>query len=233
MNTKTSQKDYFKQVEEELNQFSKLIKDGFFEDIVSAVASEKNITDLSNTVFGDKTSRDEEVLSYQKLIRSHIKDGVPYQYLLEIEDDEMEVFYFLAHTRFNEGSYAQSFHLFRMLVNLNPLIEKYHYGMACSLHKQKEYKRAITSYAMAAVFSTETYNPLPHYHSADCYIKLKTYPEAAVMLNVAEQSCNPNNPEHNILKERCKIIQNVLIQQHQERKAEEQLRKQQRNAKNK
>ena len=143
-----------------------------------------------------------EVLDKQKkLFRDmHEKQLLPYE-AMNLNTDVMEFIYDSAYRLYNSGNYDRAKPTFLVLHSLDPLEPKYVLGLAASHHKLEEYETAIEWY-MKLVF-LDMLSPLAFYHAADCYIKLKRYREAILMLNGVIKRCG-DQAEFSEIKERAK-----------------------------
>ena len=55
-------------------------------------------------------------------------------------------------------------------------------------------------------------NPIPHYHSSDCFIQMKEYLSAMLSLELVIQNCK-NKPEYAKMKERAQLSLKSLKEQ--------------------
>ncbi len=149
-----------------------------------------------------------EVLDKQKkLFRDmHEKQLLPYE-AMNLNTDVMEFIYDSAYRLYNSGNYDRAKPTFLVLHSLDPLEPKYVLGLAASHHKLEEYETAIEWY-MKLVF-LDMLSPLSFYHAADCYIKLKRYREAILMLNGVIKRCG-DQAEFAEIKERAKNMKQSL-----------------------
>ncbi len=85
---------------------------------------------------------------------------------------------------------------------LNAMEPKYTLGLAACFHMLKEYYNAIQTYTMSAALDPE--NPVPHYHSSDCFIQMKDYLSAMICLELAISKAG-NKPEYAKMKERAQL----------------------------
>ena len=76
----------------------------------------------------------------------------------------------------------------------------------------KEYKNAIQTYTMCTLRDPK--NPLPHYHSSDCFIQMKDFLSAMICLEMAIKRAG-DKPEYAKMKERALMsLESLKKQQH-------------------
>jgi type III secretion system low calcium response chaperone LcrH/SycD len=119
-----------------------------------------------------------------------------------INSNILENVYAQAYRLYNTGKYIEAAHLFRILIMMNVMEPKYLLGLAACFHMLKEYENAIQSYTMCSAIDAG--NPIPHYHSSDCFIQMKDYLSALVCLEIAIDLA-ANKPEYAKMKERAQM----------------------------
>lgn len=119
-----------------------------------------------------------------------------------LSDSYLENIYAQAYRLYNTGKYADAMHLFRVLVLMNAMEPKYIMGLAACYHMLKDYKNAIQMYVSCALF--DPHNPIPHYHSSDCYIQMKDYLSAMVCLELTMKHAK-DLPCYSMIKERAQL----------------------------
>lgn len=115
----------------------------------------------------------------------------------------VENIYGHAYRLYNAGQYKEAQHLFRLLVMLDPAESKFILGSAACFHMQKDYVSASTTYSLASVADAET--PVPHYHAADCYLKMGLVGAAAVELQATIECCGEKQP-YAMIKDRARMM---------------------------
>jgi tetratricopeptide (TPR) repeat protein len=93
---------------------------------------------------------------------------------------------------------------------LDSTVSKYILGTAACLHRQKDFINAANLYLLCG--SYEPNNPMPHYHSADCYIQLGALSLAILSLQMAIQAA-ADQPQYAILKERAELLKAGLTKE--------------------
>ena len=127
-----------------------------------------------------------------------------------VSNSYLENVYAQAYRLYNTGKYSEAAHMFRLLIMLNAMEPKYILGLAACFHMLKEYYDAIQSYTMCSALDPE--NPIPHYHSSDCFIQMKDYLSAMICLELAIARAG-DKPEYAKMKERAQLSLESLKQQ--------------------
>ena len=96
---------------------------------------------------------------------------------------EAENFYELGFSLYQSGSFEKAAEVFRVLSAQKPLVSKHWFGLASSLQESKNYEKALSAWAMAAILDEE--NPYPHFHAAECAFSLNQPKDARAALNAA------------------------------------------------
>ncbi len=120
-----------------------------------------------------------------------------------LTDSMIEGIYGYAYRLYNSGKYRDASHLFRILILLNSTESKYILGLAACQHMQRDYQNAISTYAFVGL--VDPYNPLPHYHISDCYLKTGIIPMAQAELAQAIEKCG-DQPQYVLVKERAVLM---------------------------
>ncbi|MFI0434116.1 MAG: SycD/LcrH family type III secretion system chaperone [Parachlamydiaceae bacterium] len=147
--------------------------------------------------------------SFTKMADQVFNQAIPPKQALGVTNREAENIYAQAYRLYNTGKYAEAAHLFRILIMLNAMEHKYMLGLAASLHMMKDYVSAIETYTMCSALDPR--NPIPHYHSSDCYLQIKETLSAMLCLELAIESCE-NKPSYSKIKERAQLSLDSLKQ---------------------
>ncbi|CCB86962.1 MULTISPECIES: SycD/LcrH family type III secretion system chaperone [Parachlamydia] len=102
------------------------------------------------------------------LIRQEMSEGKNLKDIIGYTDETMEKFYGAAYRLFQAKEYEKASDAFLFLTTLDPQVHNYWLGLGMSEQLKKEYEGALVAYGMAVM--TEMSNPVPHYHSASCYL---------------------------------------------------------------
>jgi type III secretion system low calcium response chaperone LcrH/SycD len=139
-----------------------------------------------------------------------MKQGLSPKDAMGLSSQVLEGMYAQAYRLYNTGKYPEASHLFRTLIVMDPTQAKYVLGLAACFHMLKEYKNAIYTYTMSSV--VEANNPVPYYHSSDCFIQMKDYMSALVCLKLAIKYAG-ERPEYAKLKERAAMSLESIVKQ--------------------
>lgn len=122
-------------------------------------------------------------------------------------DAMIESIYGQAYRLYNTGKYKESAQLFRLLIMLDPKDPRYLLGIAASYHMLKEFKNAVSMYAVCAMADPDS--PIPHYHVSDCYLQMKDKVSAIISLEMAVNRAK-DLPAYQTLKDRALLtIENL------------------------
>jgi len=139
-----------------------------------------------------------------------LKQGMTPKDAIGLTSGYLENVYAQAYRLYNTGKYAEATHLFRILIMLNAMEPKYMLGLAACFHMLKEYFNAIQTYTMCSALDPQ--NPIPHYHSSDCFIQMKEYLSAMICLEMAIERAGDKS-EYAKMKERAQLSLESLKQQ--------------------
>jgi type III secretion system low calcium response chaperone LcrH/SycD len=139
-----------------------------------------------------------------------LKQGMSPKEAMGVNNSYLENVYAQAYRLYNTGKYVEATHLFRILIMLNAMEPKYMLGLAACFHMLKEYQNAIQTYTMCTALDPQ--NPIPHYHTSDCFIQMKDYLSAMLCLELAIDRAG-DKPEYAKMKERAQLSLESLKQQ--------------------
>lgn len=128
-----------------------------------------------------------------------IKQGLSGKDAINMSPSALENIYSQAYRLYNTGKYIEATHLFRTLILMNGMESKYMLGFAACFHMLKDYQNAVQFYTLCSAI--DTHNPLPHYHSSDCFVHMKDYISAMIALEMTIERAG-NRSEYAKLKER-------------------------------
>lgn len=146
---------------------------------------------------GNEHGKDFEHLSQQVLAQQAIPKKI-----VGMSDAMVEGLYSQAYRLYNTGKYKDATQLFRLLIMMDSTEPKFVMGMAACFHMMKEYTNAVSMYALCGVIDPE--NPVPHYHSSDCYIQMKDNISAIISLEMAIKRAG-DKPEFKALADKALI----------------------------
>jgi type III secretion system low calcium response chaperone LcrH/SycD len=142
----------------------------------------------------------EMVANLEAMSRNVLEKGMPPKEAFGIPDERIESIYAQAYRLYNSGKFAESAHLFRLLLVLEPTESKHYIGFAACLHMLKEYELAIKSYITAGIVDPQ--NPIPYFHASDCFIQMRDQGSALLMLEMAVKRAEGKD-EYQVLKDRA------------------------------
>lgn len=145
-----------------------------------------------------------------KLLRQHIQEGKSFQDILGYSDATMEKFYQAAYNLFQKQKFKEAAEAFTFLTTLNPEMHNYWLGLGMAEQRLEEFHGALLAYAMAMM--SDVTNPVPHYHSANCYRALLDDANAIVSLDQAIQQAG-DSEEHQEIRDRAVALKARISKQ--------------------
>jgi len=140
-----------------------------------------------------------ELSSAVNEIAGNLKAGMSPQESTGLDPQFLESLYAQAYHLYNTGKYIEAAHIFRTLILMNSMEFKFVLGLAACHHLLKEYENAIKIYTICSVLDPN--DPLPYYHTSDCYIKMQDYLSALICLEMTLKAAG-ERPEFLKIKER-------------------------------
>jgi len=153
----------------------------------------------------DKASQlgSQQLEETMKMFFGSMKKGASPKEILDIQPETIEYFYSQAYRLYNQGKYQEALYLFQMLTMMDPGVPRHALGSAACLHRMGKYEAAGQVYLIAGPLDAE--NPLPFFHAADCYIKLKVYEIAEFSLQKCLELCG-DKQQFALVKERASVM---------------------------
>lgn len=165
------------------------------------VSREEMINEACQKI-GDDTSSD--LKKAVKNVMTNVFDrGMLPKDAMGMSDSLVEGIYGHAYRLYNAGQYQEAQNLFRLLVMLNATEAKYILGSAACYHMTKDYANAAATYAIVSMADPNT--PIPHYHAADCYLKMDLLGAAMNELESAVQLCGDKAP-YALIRDRAQMM---------------------------
>lgn len=127
--------------------------------------------------------------------------GEPLKIAKGISDEELNAVYSLAYSYYNTGKYDEALKLFKFLVLLDHMSQKFWTGLGSVYQATKKWDEAIAAYAQAMVFDVS--RPKPIYYAALCYFAKGEKLHAASTVVSFDLLCKGTDPE--TVKFRAKI----------------------------
>lgn len=159
----------------------------------------------------------ERAQGLQNVANKVVQQGVMPKDMMGLSDAMVEGIYGQAFRLYNTGKYRDASQLFRLLIMLNSTEGKYAMGLAACFHMLKEYKNAVSTYAICGIIDPE--NPIPHYHASDCYIHLGDPASALIALEMAVKRAG-EKPEYQTVRDRAKMTIESLKKELEEKNKE-------------
>lgn len=147
---------------------------------------------------------------FEKILKGVLTESKTPKQAFGFDNGYLENLYTQGYSLYNTGKYQDALHVFRALLMLSPMEPKYMLGVAACQHMLKEYVSAIQGYVLCSVYDPS--NPLPHFHSSDCYIQMKNYVSAMICLELAIERAK-NDPQFAVMKERALLSLERLKEQ--------------------
>lgn len=136
-------------------------------------------------------------------VMAEVQGGASLKAALGLSQNDLEQVYAAAYGKYQQGRYIDAIQLFRYLVSLDPETYKYVLGLAASHHKQHQYLPASNFYLLAILRRPD--DPIPYFHSADCYLHLKDNEMARLSLQLCITHCG-EKPDAVAMKTRAEMI---------------------------
>lgn len=153
--------------------------------------------------------REQFAQAFGEVSHKMFKQDITPKDALGVNSNVLESVYAQAYRLYNTGKYVEAAHLFRILIMMNVMEPKYLLGLAACFHMLKEYQNAIQTYTMCSALDPQ--NPIPYYHSSDCFIQMKDYLSAMICLEMAVSRA-ADKPEYAKMKERALLSLESLKQ---------------------
>ncbi len=133
-------------------------------------------------------------------LKKQIEEGKTFQEIFGFNVVSMEKFYQAACRLFEQQQYEEASDAFLFLTTLNPRVHNYWLGLGMSEQLNGEHDAALIAYNVA--ISTDTKDPLPHYHSAGCYDVLHDKERALSCIELALSRAG-DHPEYAHIKQQA------------------------------
>ena len=128
--------------------------------------------------------------------------------IMGYSDTEYEALYALGHNHYSQERYADAVKCFGFLVAHNTMEPRYMSAFACTLQMLKRYREAIQYHSVASVMDLE--DPLPTFHTAECFMALEMHQEARDALKLVLAQCD--KPQWQDLRQRSEALLTLLAE---------------------
>lgn len=122
-------------------------------------------------------------LNDPSILLRHMEEGVLFQDLLCLSNENMERLYHDARKLFEEGRHSDAADAFLCLTTLNPYVSAYWLGLGLAEQAHRACYAALVAYAMAIVCDES--NPTPYYYAASCHYLNNDIDEALQSVEMA------------------------------------------------
>ncbi|MBS0635891.1 MAG: SycD/LcrH family type III secretion system chaperone [Verrucomicrobia bacterium] len=146
----------------------------------------------------------------KQIMEAALKKGIMPKQALQISDDTMEAIYTQAYTLYNQSKYRDASYIFRLLMLLDFTTPKYVLGLAACAHRVQDFTNAANLYFLCAALDPD--NPIPHFHSTDCYLQLGAKAIASYSLQLAIEAAG-DQPQYQTIKQRAELMKEALDKQ--------------------
>jgi type III secretion system low calcium response chaperone LcrH/SycD len=146
-----------------------------------------------------------------EVLKQQVEEGKMLHEILGFDDKTMLKFYLAAKSLFDRQEWKKAADAFLFLTSLNPYVHTYWFGLGMSEELREEYHGALLAYAMAIL--TEVFNPVPHYHSARCYLALGEKDNAVHSLEMAIECCKERDEYSRVLGLSKELLLRVKVEQ--------------------
>lgn len=149
---------------------------------------------------------------WSKIVRQVLEseDGKAKE-IVGITPEIKEHFYDQGYRCFTSGNYKVARAFFSLLALYFPLETKYMLAVGNCHHREKQYEKAICSYAAVAMDTVN--DPMPYYYMYDCYLNLRHPQEAAFCMGMVLQIIKHMSPKYDDLFDRAQLLLESAIQE--------------------
>lgn len=134
---------------------------------------------------------------------------IPFYQVHQISLEKLNHCYTTAYNLYNSGKYEKAKNIFTYLTFNCHSEKKSWVGLAACCQMLKQYPQAIATYSHVKMMDPS--DPVPSFHSFNCYMELKKYPEALASLEVVILR-SLNKPEYADLKQQAENLKLVVLE---------------------
>lgn len=121
-------------------------------------------------------------------------------------EDEYEAMYALGHSHYSQQRYLDAAMCFSFLMAHQSLERRFITAFAACMQMLKHYQDAIQYYSMASLLDLQ--DPLPTFHTAECFIALELPEQAGEALALVVAQCQ--SPHWQTLRQRAQALLELL-----------------------
>ncbi len=137
-----------------------------------------------------------------------LSHGVGLGTIFDYSDSEYEAMYALGHSHYSQERYLDAAKCFGFLVAHNTMEPRFLSAFASTLQMLRHYRDAIQYHSTASIMDLE--DPLPTFHTAECFLALKMPEQAREALALVIAQCD--KPQWLELRDRCEALMRLLEQ---------------------
>lgn len=108
--------------------------------------------------------------------------------------ESVEAMYYLAHTFYGQGKYAEALKIFGILVIENHVDRRFHGGLAACMQMLRRHEEALKYYGISSMLDLT--DPDPVIHMAECYLALGERAKARESLDYALLQARGHSRHH-------------------------------------
>lgn len=158
------------------------------------MAEEKNITN--------------EMENKLEIAAELLANGATLKDIKGLTEEQMEAIYTMGCNFYKTGRLDEAETIFKSLVLLNHLSQKYWIGMGAVHQVKRNFEQAHVAYEYAALLDIS--NPKPIYHAAECYLALGSIQDAEATLDALEQQCEPTSDVNKLYLEKGQKLRQLI-----------------------
>ncbi|MCB1112836.1 MAG: SycD/LcrH family type III secretion system chaperone [Chlamydiales bacterium] len=143
-----------------------------------------------------KTFSDKEKKLHREVLEKVFLKGEPLNEAVGISDEMMELIYAFGFNMYQSGNLKDAIGVMNLLCILCPESVRYQFALAAAYHMHKDYEEAIKRYLCCSF--VDKLSPVPFFHAADCYMKMKDDSGAFLMLTLVLERCGKEKMYHTI-----------------------------------
>ncbi|MCX6957336.1 MAG: SycD/LcrH family type III secretion system chaperone [Verrucomicrobiae bacterium] len=129
-----------------------------------------------------RTSLKDSAKKMEETFKPLLTQGVPLYLSRGLTEQDLDALYIIAYNLYSEKKYQRAVKIFETISFYNHFDKRGWIGTAACYQVLGRYNDAILCYSSASLIDIE--DPLPIFHSIECYIVLKRYSEARSALEV-------------------------------------------------
>jgi type III secretion system low calcium response chaperone LcrH/SycD len=126
---------------------------------------------------------------------------------LKIPHDKLEGLYGLGFSLYENGKYDDAINIFRLLMMIDKFDYRFAFGLAACFQLAEKPLEAATTYMIASTLDPK--NPMPHFHSSECYTSLKEPTSICISLGLCIKTIG-DRKEYEALKLRCELLKDKI-----------------------